>query len=150
MSSSVYGHTLTKWKNPWGILENESPFFFRAFHFLKYLVLFFYLFFLMIPGGYPLGIMGKINNKKIRWKFVDFYVLWHTNFGTFLEIMCHQPRALGARYVMNTPTLGYYPTRNAHLWGRYVFQDGHRIFWNACLLLFALFLWYPKGISWKK
>jgi hypothetical protein len=33
------------------------------------------------------------------------------------EIMCHQPPALGARYVMNTPTLGYYPTHNAHLWG---------------------------------
>ncbi len=67
------------------------------------------------------------------------------------EIMCHQPPALGACYVMNTPTLGYYPTRNAHLWGqRYVFQDGHHNFLKRSPSFVCPFSMIPGGYIMKK
>lgn len=136
-----------------GILENESPFSWEHFIFWNTLCCWVFPFiFLMIPGGYPLGIMwkSKLLKKKLM-KICQFLCIVTHAFWDIPEIMCHQPPALGARYIMKTPTLGYYPTRNARLWGqRYVFQDGYHIFLNAHPLLFALFLSYPKGISWKK
>jgi hypothetical protein len=153
MSSSVYGHTLTKRKNPWGHFRKWIALFLRAFHFFEIpcVVGFFLLFSLWYPAGTHWVSCEKVNYfLKNQWKFVDFYALCDTCILGHPEIMCQQPPVLGARYVMNTPpsgiTLHVMPTSG----GIMCFKMGITIFRNACPLLFTLFVWYPKGISWKK